>query len=64
MLSYIIFHLPRFTIHDSRFTIHDDISRYLNIEFTRIRDEYNCLWPADQSLASDWPGQAALQNLA
>jgi hypothetical protein len=45
-------------------TIHDDIYRYLNIEFTRIRDEHNCLGPVDQSLASNWPGRAALQILA
>ena len=45
-------------------TIHDDIYRYLDIEFTRIQDEHNCIWPADQSLASSWPGRVALQTLA
>lgn len=45
-------------------TISNDITMYLEDEFTRIRDDHNCSWPADQSLAPDWPGRAALQTMA
>ena len=48
----------------SRSTIFHDITLYLEDEFTRIRDEHNCLLPADQLLAPDWPGRVALQTLA
>ncbi|RMZ88458.1 hypothetical protein DV736_g4310, partial [Chaetothyriales sp. CBS 134916] len=44
-------------------TIVHDISVYLESEFQRIRDEHNCLWPMDQSLAPDWPGRQTLESL-
>jgi hypothetical protein len=44
-------------------TIRHDISVFLQGEFRRIRDEHNDLWPTDQSLASNWPGQPTLESM-
>ena len=45
-------------------TISHDMTMYLDDELTRIRDEHNCLLPADQSLGPNWPGRTALRTLA
>ncbi|KAJ9601892.1 hypothetical protein H2200_013607 [Cladophialophora chaetospira] len=44
-------------------TLRHDISIYLESEFRGIREEHNYLWPFDQSLDADWPGQQTMEAL-
>jgi hypothetical protein len=43
--------------------IEHDISAFLKDEFAKIRDDYNCLHPADSSLPLDWPGERNIRAL-
>lgn len=44
-------------------TIEHDISAFLKDEFTKIKEDYNCLHSPDSSLALDWPGEENIQAL-